>query len=43
VAVAVAVAAVDEGLASRARTHDEARQRLEDCTWRAVYGPVLAG
>jgi malate dehydrogenase (oxaloacetate-decarboxylating) len=43
VAEAVAVAAVEEGLAGRARTHAEALQRLEECTWRPVYGPVLAG
>jgi malate dehydrogenase (oxaloacetate-decarboxylating) len=43
VAEAVAAAAVDEGLAGRARTHTEALKRLDECTWRPVYGPVLAG
>jgi malate dehydrogenase (oxaloacetate-decarboxylating) len=43
VAEAVATTAVDEGLAGRAHTHTEALQRLEACTWRPVYGPVLAG
>jgi malate dehydrogenase (oxaloacetate-decarboxylating) len=42
VAEAVAAAAVEDGLAGLARTHAEARQRLEDCSWRPVYGPVLA-
>jgi malate dehydrogenase (oxaloacetate-decarboxylating) len=42
VAEAVALAAVAEGLASRASTPEEALARLAACTWRAEYGPVRA-
>jgi len=42
VAEAVALAAVAEGLASRATSAEQALARLEACTWRAEYGPVLA-
>lgn len=42
VAEAVALAAVAEGLASRASTPDQARARLEACTWRPDYNEVRA-
>ncbi|MCX5948550.1 MAG: oxaloacetate-decarboxylating malate dehydrogenase [Cyanobacteria bacterium] len=42
VAEAVALAAVAEGLASRAGTPDQARARLEACTWRPDYSEVRA-
>jgi malate dehydrogenase (oxaloacetate-decarboxylating) len=42
VAVAVALAAVAEGLASRASTPEQARARLAACTWRPDYSEVRA-
>ena len=42
VAEAVALAAVAEGLASRATSAEQALARLKACTWRAEYGPVQA-
>jgi malate dehydrogenase (oxaloacetate-decarboxylating) len=41
VAEAVARAAVDEGLARRARSHGEALARLEACRWRPVYPAIV--
>jgi malate dehydrogenase (oxaloacetate-decarboxylating) len=43
VAEAVARAAVREGLARHAASEAEALARLEACTWRPAYPPVLAG
>ena len=43
VAEAVALAAVEQGLARRASTAAEALQRLDDCTWWPHYRPVIAG
>ena len=42
VAEAVALAAVEEGLAQRARTPAEAIERLDACAWRPVYRAVEA-
>jgi malate dehydrogenase (oxaloacetate-decarboxylating) len=42
VAEAVARAAVDEGLATRAVSHAEAMERLRTCRWRPAYPEVLA-
>jgi malate dehydrogenase (oxaloacetate-decarboxylating) len=41
VADAVALAAVDEGLATRAKTPAEACQRLAACRWQASYREIL--
>jgi malate dehydrogenase (oxaloacetate-decarboxylating) len=43
VADAVALAAVAEGLATRAGTPTEARQRLAECRWEAEYRQILPG
>jgi malate dehydrogenase (oxaloacetate-decarboxylating) len=43
VADAVALAAVAEGLATRAGTPTEARQRLAACRWEAEYRQILPG
>ena len=43
VAEAVARAAVDEGLARSAASHDEALARLEACRWRPEYAAVQPG
>ena len=43
VADAVALAAVAEGLAARARTPAEARERLAACRWEAEYRQILPG
>jgi malic enzyme len=43
VAEAVALAAVAEGLAKRAGTAAEARQRLAACRWEPEYREVLPG
>jgi malate dehydrogenase (oxaloacetate-decarboxylating) len=43
VAEAVALAAVAEGLASKAATPAEARQRLAACRWEPEYREVLPG
>ncbi|MCP9848475.1 oxaloacetate-decarboxylating malate dehydrogenase [Cyanobium sp. Morenito 9A2] len=42
VAEAVAFAAVDQGLARRARSHAEAIERLDAATWEARYRPIEA-
>ncbi len=41
VAEAVACAAVDGGLARRARSHDEALARLEACRWWPIYPAIV--
>jgi malate dehydrogenase (oxaloacetate-decarboxylating) len=43
VADAVALAAVDEGLATRAKTPAQARQQLAACRWQASYREILPG
>jgi malic enzyme len=43
VADAVALAAVAEGLATRAGTPAEARERLAACRWEASYHEILPG
>jgi malate dehydrogenase (oxaloacetate-decarboxylating) len=43
VAEAVALAAVAEGLASKAATPAEARQRLAACRWEPEYREILPG
>jgi malate dehydrogenase (oxaloacetate-decarboxylating) len=43
VADAVALAAVAEGLATRAGTPAEARERLAACRWEATYHEILPG
>jgi malate dehydrogenase (oxaloacetate-decarboxylating) len=42
VAEAVALAAVAEGLATRASTAEEAKQRLQECRWTPAYRPFIA-
>jgi malate dehydrogenase (oxaloacetate-decarboxylating) len=42
VAEAVALAAVHEGLASRAASAEEAIERLDQATWTAVYRELEA-
>ena len=42
VAEAVALAAVDGGLATLAASHAEARQRLAACRWQPDYRPIVA-
>jgi malate dehydrogenase (oxaloacetate-decarboxylating) len=43
VATAVALAAVDEGLALCASSHQEALERLAACRWHPTYGELRAG